>query len=166
MEFGFKKNAGFRRRKKKSAVQADFYDVNEDYSLELSPFPALNLATFFALILMVSPVAGLRPFRAALFETEKVPKPTSVNRFPDFKVLVTPSIKESRAAEACTFVRPASSAILLTNSALFIVYLKVYNGWQRYSLFLSIKEARLLANDPVKHWPTPGFESRVVEKLL
>src|SRR6185295_16310121 len=82
---------------------------------------ALNLATFLALILMVSPLKGLRPVRAALLETEKVPKPTKVSLSPLFKVLVTPSWKESRAAAAATLVMPASSAILLINSALFIL---------------------------------------------
>jgi len=38
--------------------------------------PALNFATFLAFILITSPVCGLRPLRADLFDTEKVPKPT------------------------------------------------------------------------------------------
>lgn len=70
---------------------------------------------------MLSPVAGLRPFLADLLVTENVPKPTSVTLSPAFKVLVTPSIKDFRAAVACTFVSPTSPAILLTNPALFIV---------------------------------------------
>jgi len=93
-----------------------------NYILPESSLLALKRATFLALILMVAPVAGLRPLRAALFETENVPKPTKISLLPDFKVLVTPSMNESNAAPACTLVMPASSAILLTSSALFIVF--------------------------------------------
>src|SRR5258708_23701158 len=40
-----------------------------------SSSPGENFATFRAAILMVAPVCGLRPFRAFLCDTEKVPKP-------------------------------------------------------------------------------------------
>src|SRR5450432_1753214 len=86
-------------------------------------FPALNFATFLALILITAPVCGLRPLRAALLLTEKVPKPTSVTLPPPFKVLVTASTKESKEALACVLVTPASSAILAISSALFIIFL-------------------------------------------
>ena len=92
-----------------------------NYNDPESSLLALNLATFLALILMVSPLKGLRPVRAALLDTEKVPNPTRVSLSPFFKVFVTPSWKESRAAAAATLVMPASSAILLINSALFIL---------------------------------------------
>src|SRR5687768_13020451 len=91
------------------------------YNFPCNSLPALNLATFFALILITAPVWGLRPLRAALLETEKVPKPTRVTLPPPFRVLVTASITESRHAFACVFVMPASSATLEINSALFIV---------------------------------------------
>lgn len=81
---------------------------------------ALNLATFFALIFISSPVKGLRPFLAALLLTENVPKPTNVNLSPFFKVLVTPSRKELSAVVAATLVISASSAILVISSALVI----------------------------------------------
>jgi len=42
-----------------------------------SALPALNLATFLALILIVAPVCGLRPVRAARLLTENEPKPDS-----------------------------------------------------------------------------------------
>src|SRR3954470_11598731 len=70
---------------------------------------------------MLSPVWGLRPVRAWRLLTEKVPKPTRVTLSPLFKVLVTASTKESRASLACVLEIPASSAILATNSALFII---------------------------------------------
>ena len=83
--------------------------------------PALNFATFFALILMAAPVCGLRPVRAALLETEKVPNPTRVTLSPFFNVFAMVSVKESSAAVACFLLIPASSAILSINSPLFIV---------------------------------------------
>src|SRR5918993_3044570 len=93
----------------------------QHYNLADNSFPALKRATFLALILITAPVWGLRPLRAALLETEKVPKPTKVTLPPPFKVLVTASTKESKEAFACVFVTPASSAIFAINSALFIV---------------------------------------------
>src|ERR1041384_1369489 len=66
--------------------------------------PALNLATLRALILITAPVCGLRPLRAALLLTEKVPKPTSVTLPPPFNVLVTASTNESRALFAWVLV--------------------------------------------------------------
>ena len=39
--------------------------------------PALNFGVFAALILIVSPVFGLRPFLSARVPTSKVPKPIS-----------------------------------------------------------------------------------------
>src|ERR1700712_3028367 len=95
----------------------------KSYIFPDSSLPALNLATFLALILITAPVCGLRPLRAALLLTENVPKPTSVTLPPPFKVLVTASTKESKEALACVLVTPASSAILAINSALFIIIL-------------------------------------------
>src|SRR6187402_1503128 len=95
--------------------------LGNHYSLADNSLPALNLATFLALILITAPVCGLRPLRAALLDTEKVPKPTKVTLPLPFKVFVTASTKESKVALACVFVMPASSAIFAINSALFIV---------------------------------------------
>ncbi len=52
----------------------------------LKVFPALNLGTFLALIFIVAPVCGLRPFRAERSETEKVPKPIRVRLSPFLKL--------------------------------------------------------------------------------
>ena len=93
-----------------------------NYILLESSLPALNLATFLAFIFITSPVCGLRPLRAALLDTEKVPKPTNVTLPPPFNVFVTASIKESKEAFACVFVMPASSASYAINSALFMIY--------------------------------------------
>ncbi len=48
-------------------TQTEFFNVR----------PALKRTDFEALILMASPVRGLRPLRAARLETLKVPKPAS-----------------------------------------------------------------------------------------
>src|ERR1700682_1478328 len=92
----------------------------QHYNLADNSLPALNLATFLALILITAPVCGLRPLRAARLDTEKVPKPTNVTLPPPLRVLVTASTKESRHEFACVFVMLASSAIFAINSALFI----------------------------------------------
>jgi hypothetical protein len=84
-------------------------------------FPALNLGTFLALIFMVAPVCGLRPLRAARFETENVPKPTSVTVSPFFKVDTTAPVNASKDSFACFLVMPASLAICSINSALLIL---------------------------------------------
>ncbi len=44
--------------------------------------PGLNLTTFLAGMVMVFPVAGLRPSRLARSATEKVPNPTNCTLFP------------------------------------------------------------------------------------
>ena len=80
----------------------------QHYNLADSSLPALNLATFFALIFITAPVWGLRPLRAALLDTENVPKPTRVTFPPPFKVLVTASTKESKEALAWVLVTHAS----------------------------------------------------------
>jgi hypothetical protein len=61
----------------------------------------LNFTVFEALILMASPVCGLRPFRALRRVFEKVPKPTKVT-LPSFflSAFVTPSRNESSALPA------------------------------------------------------------------
>src|SRR5665647_2687399 len=111
---------------KKSKIQLlhlAFRNFYENQIFDDSSLPALNLATFLALILITAPVCGLRPLRAALLLTEKVPKPTSVTLPPPLRVLVTAVVKESKAALACVLVTPASSAILAISSALFIIIL-------------------------------------------
>lgn len=82
---------------------------------------ALNLGTRAAGILMVLPVLGFRPFRAARFATEKVPNPTSETR--------RPFLSESRMAQrsalsdfsADVFVPPAAFAMAATRSV-FVMF--------------------------------------------
>jgi hypothetical protein len=47
------------------------------FTLSLRAFPGLNFGHLEALILIDSPVLGLRPVLSPLVPTSKVPKPTS-----------------------------------------------------------------------------------------
>jgi len=58
----------------------------------------LNDGFFEAAILMVSPVFGLRPVRAARSRTWKVPKPTRVTASPSFSALVMAATTADSAA--------------------------------------------------------------------
>src|SRR3546814_13432145 len=60
------------------------------------PLPALNLGWVDALIVIGSPVRGLRPVDALRFETEKVPKPTRRTSSP---FLSAPEIESNRSEE-------------------------------------------------------------------
>lgn len=83
-------------------------------------FPAENLGVFLAAIFIGSPVRGFLPFRAFLFETENVPKPTRVTLFPFFRDFVIAPMKEFKALSADAFDTSASFAILSTSSAFVI----------------------------------------------
>src|SRR2546427_5071494 len=95
------------------------------YLLRLTAFfssaPAENFATLRAAILIVAPVCGLRPLRAFLCETEKVPKPISATRSPFFSAEVMLSTVVSMAPAACVLLMWQPAAILSMRSALFIV---------------------------------------------
>src|SRR6266581_9223619 len=85
-----------------------------------SSAPGVNFATFRAAILIVAPVCGLRPLRAFLWETEKVPKPIRATRSPFRRAAVTLSMAVSIAVFACALLISHAPAILSTRSALFI----------------------------------------------
>src|SRR5713226_8058861 len=86
----------------------------------LSSAPAENFATFRAAILIVAPVCGLRPLRAFLWETEKVPKPINATRSPFLRAEVMLSTAVSMAVAACALLILLPAAIRLMRSALFI----------------------------------------------
>src|ERR1700722_207512 len=86
-----------------------------------SSAPGVNFATLRAAILIVAPVCGLRPFRAFLCETEKVPKPIKATRSPFRKAPVMLLTAVSTAVAACALLISQAPAILSTRSALFIV---------------------------------------------
>src|SRR5690348_13479241 len=59
---------------------------------------------------MASPVAGLRPMRAARLRTTRMPRPLRRMRAPFLRCLVTSPIVSSRIAFAALLVRPCFSA--------------------------------------------------------
>ena len=81
----------------------------------------MKVTAFLAAILTVSPVLGLRPSRAALLDTPKVPKPTSGTLSPFLSAPVIASIVASIARVASALVNPAFYATASTNSTFFIV---------------------------------------------
>src|SRR5438034_8153725 len=89
----------------------------------LSSAPAVNFATLRAAILIVAPVCGLRPLRAFLCDTEKVPKPISATRSPFFRAAVMLSTVVSIADPAWVLLIWHPAAIRSMRSALFIVSL-------------------------------------------
>src|SRR5690348_2882938 len=90
------------------------------FSASLSALPALNAGTLDALILMFSPVRGLRPVRAERLRTTNVPKPTSDTSSPFFSAFLMISVVASSARPASALERLALSEMALINSALFM----------------------------------------------
>src|SRR5581483_4471380 len=86
-----------------------------------SSAPGVNFATFRAAILMVAPVCGLRPLRAFLEETAKVPNPIRATRSPFLSAAVMLSTAVSIAVPAAALLMPAPAEILSMRSPLFIV---------------------------------------------
>ena len=89
--------------------------------------PALNAGFIDAATLIVSPVRGLRPSRAARLRTANVPKPTTVTVSPFFRALVIAAMTASTARPASAFVSSAPSATASINSALFMLG---NSGWE------------------------------------
>src|SRR6186713_1210229 len=85
----------------------------------LSALPGRNLGTLAALILMVAPVRGLRPERAARLLTLKVPKPTSDTLLFFLSVDFTPPIRASSARVAAALEMSACLAMCSISSDLF-----------------------------------------------
>src|ERR1019366_10049397 len=73
--------------------------------------PGVNFATRRAAILMVAPVCGLRPLRAFLCDTEKVPKPMSATLSPFLSAAVMLSTDVSTAIAACALLIRLPAAI-------------------------------------------------------
>ena len=85
------------------------------------PLPALNLGWVDALIVIGSPVRGLRPVDALRFDTEKVPNPTMRTSSPFFKAPPITSKTASTALLASPLLSPAVSATALISSCVFLV---------------------------------------------
>src|SRR5437016_1526912 len=69
----------------------------------LSSFAARNATFLLALILIGSPVAGLRPIRAARWRTCRMPSPTRRRRLPFFRCLTMLPTRSLRIPSACFF---------------------------------------------------------------
>lgn len=99
---------GFPRKKVKESPRRNQYTNRIYLILSLKVFPALNFTTLAAGMLIFSPVRGLRPSRAALVPTLKVPKPTSVILSPSESAAEIAETKMSIAFSACALVSPLS----------------------------------------------------------
>ena len=86
--------------------------------MSFNAFPALNLGTLVALILIISPVWGFLPALALLFATEKVPNPVSANLSPFFNAFITVPVNALMAFSADAFEILASFPMVAINSAL------------------------------------------------
>ena len=104
----------------------------------LKPLPALKAGVLEAAILISLPVWGLRPVRAALLRTSKVPKPTSVTLSPFFRVISTVLVNALRAASASFLDRLASLAIASTSSVLFIIQYSFFQLARCFGLTVGI----------------------------
>ena len=89
------------------------------FNASFKALPGRNFGTEAALIVIVAPVAGLRPLLSARLETSKVPKPTKETESPFFKEAVMASMVDSRARVAAALEISASAAICSMSSDLF-----------------------------------------------
>src|SRR5690606_24971852 len=97
--------------------------VAPDYLAFTASFRALpgrNFGTRAFLILISSPVRGLRPVRAARSDTAKVPKPTRVTEPFFFRVVLTAPTKASRARPTSALERSVLEEMCSISSVLFI----------------------------------------------
>src|SRR5271167_2534431 len=105
--FGFVLLRGAKQKRQGRPLPFSSFESSNQkpYLLRLTAFlssaPAENFATLRAAILIVAPVCGLRPLRAFLAETEKVPKPINATRSPFFRAIVMLSTAVSIAVDAC-----------------------------------------------------------------
>src|SRR5690606_5401345 len=90
------------------------------FTASFRALPGRNFGTRAFLILISSPVRGLRPVRAARSDTAKVPKPTRVTEPFFFRVVFTAPTKASRARPTSALERSVLEEICSISSVLFI----------------------------------------------
>src|SRR6266700_2978271 len=78
-------------------------DLRNYITASLSSFAARNATFLLALMWMVSPVAGLRPSRAARLRTCRMPSPPMRMRSPFLRCLVTRLTRSPSTASVCFF---------------------------------------------------------------
>ena len=91
------------------------------FTASLKALPAVNFTVRAAAILMVSPVRGLRPVRAARLPEPKVPNPTSCTASPLVTALIMVAIVAFSTSSTEAFDESVALATASTSSALFMV---------------------------------------------
>src|SRR5258707_7750072 len=99
---------------------AYFLTLSTLFTASLNAFPAVNFTVFSAVILITSPVLGLRPVRAAREPVLKLPNPTSCTALPLTSDFVMIPSNASSCSLVITFVCPVLPAIASTSSCLFM----------------------------------------------
>jgi hypothetical protein len=94
-------------------------DYAETLTASFNALPAVNFGALFALIVIGSPVDGLRPVRSARLATVKLPNPISCTVSPPARARVRVSSAESSARPASALLRLVSAAIAAISSVLF-----------------------------------------------
>lgn len=116
----------YKRQTKKQALMPAFLFVCRGIgifyllTMFLKSCPAVNFTALLALILITAPVCGLRPFRAFLVLTEKVPKPIRRTSLLFLTPLFIPFKTAFTAASPQAFDTLHYFATTSTNSCLFI----------------------------------------------
>lgn len=91
----------------------------EALTASFNALPAVNFGALLALIVIGSPVDGLRPVRSARLVTAKLPNPISCTTSPRAKARVRFSSAESSMRPASALLRLVSAAIAAMSSVLF-----------------------------------------------
>ena len=111
--YGFSIDSG-RKQKNRPSAPVHIKDGTDEWSFScsylftafLSVAPGLKVGAFFAAISTVSPVCGLRPWRAAFSLTSKVPKQGRTTFSPSLRDAVIASMVAFRAEAASFLDRP------------------------------------------------------------
>src|ERR1035441_9572030 len=125
--------------------------------VSLAALATRNLTTVLALILIGSPVWGLRPMRALRSALTSLPMPGMVNS-PFFLVSLTAiSASSSRPAAACLLVISSFSAIVRTRTVLVIPFAMCVAPWielvvRSTELVLRIALLNAVCDLPLPRW--------------
>src|SRR5690606_8585484 len=101
------------------------------FTASFRALPGRNLGTRAFLILMASPVRGLRPVRAARSDTANVPKPTRVTEPFFLRVVLTAPTKASRARPTSALDRSVLEEMCSISSVLFMLRITPENYCDR-----------------------------------
>src|SRR3954471_725522 len=118
---------------------------------------ATRKATFFdALILIASPVAGLRPMRAGRLRTWKMPRPVTRTLLPFLRCFTTRAMNSSRAPVASFLVMPVfsanSAATLDSGTVGTVVLVAIVEGSLTF-----FKYHQRLPDAPGQRWRAQGY---------